>query len=108
MHLAKSQQFLIFWFGFLVKVYVSSFYIIFQLLEESIFTFVKDELKRMQRLLKSKCSDGEMDTDMNEGMRSSREAFQNIALHFLRRINHENLADSLQSSKNILQLHFNG
>lgn len=108
MHLAKSRQFLIFWFGFLVKVYVSSFYIIFQLLEESIFTFVKDELKRMQRLLKSKCSDGEMDTDMNEGMRSSREAFQNIALHFLRRINHENLADSLQSSKNILQLHFNG
>ncbi|XP_042075824.1 NACHT, LRR and PYD domains-containing protein 12 isoform X7 [Haplochromis burtoni] len=70
---------------------------IFKLLEESIFTFVKDELKRMQRLLKSKCSDGEMDTDMNEGMRSSREAFQNIALHFLRRINHENLADSLQS-----------
>lgn len=63
---------------------------------------MKDELKRMQRLLKSKCSDGEMDTDMNEGMRSSREAFQNIALHFLRRINHENLADSLQSSKNIL------
>lgn len=104
----KSQQFLIFWFGFLVKVYVSSFYIIFQLLEESIFTFVKDELKRMQRLLKSKCSDGEMDTDMNESMRSSREAFQNIALHFLRRINHENLADSLQSSKKILQLHFNG
>lgn len=69
---------------------------------------MKDELKRMQRLLKSKCSDEEMDTDMNEGMRSSREAFQNIALHFLRRINHENLADSLQSSKNILQLHFNG
>lgn len=108
MHLAKSQQFLICFvcFCFLLKVYVSSFYIIFQLLEDSIFTFVKDELKRMQRLLKSKCSDGEMDTDMNEGMRSSREAFQKIALHFLRRINHENLADSLQSSKNIFTAAF--
>ncbi|XP_019207635.1 NACHT, LRR and PYD domains-containing protein 3 isoform X3 [Oreochromis niloticus] len=70
---------------------------IFKLLEESIFTFEKNELKRMQRLLKSKCSDEEMDTDMNEGMRSCREAFQKIALHFLRRINHENLADSLQT-----------
>ncbi|XP_030606853.1 LOW QUALITY PROTEIN: NACHT, LRR and PYD domains-containing protein 3-like [Archocentrus centrarchus] len=78
---------------------------IFKLLEESIFTFVKDELKRMQRLLKSECSDEEIDTDLDETMRSSKEAFLKIALNFLRKIKQEDLANSLQSKSPVMCQH---
>ncbi|XP_078143450.1 protein NLRC3-like [Centroberyx gerrardi] len=79
---------------------------IFMLLEENIVTFVKNELKRFQRVLspdypecleRQKEDEEVMDGEEEEQRRSSREAFLNITLHFLRRMKQEELADSLQS-----------
>lgn len=66
---------------------------------------MRDELNKTQRLLNSECSDEEvMRTEEDEDTRGTREAFLKITLHFLRRINQEDLANSLQSSKMIVQL----
>ncbi|XP_078142753.1 NACHT, LRR and PYD domains-containing protein 3-like [Centroberyx gerrardi] len=79
---------------------------IFMLLEEKIVTFVKNELKRFQRVLSPdypECSERQMkdeevvDGEEEEQRRSSREAFLKITLQFLRRMKQEELADSLQS-----------
>ncbi|XP_074485916.1 protein NLRC3-like [Sebastes fasciatus] len=79
---------------------------IFMHLEESIVTFVKNELEKFQKILSldypeclERQSDIEevLDGEEEEKRRSSREAFLNIALHFLRRMKQEELADSLQS-----------
>ncbi|XP_071398312.1 NLR family CARD domain-containing protein 3-like isoform X2 [Centroberyx affinis] len=79
---------------------------IFMLLEENIVTFVKKELKRVQRVLSPdnpECSDRQredeevVDGEEEEQRRSSREAFLEITLHFLRRMKQEELADFLQS-----------
>ncbi|XP_028442264.1 NLR family CARD domain-containing protein 3 isoform X1 [Perca flavescens] len=79
---------------------------IFMLLDENIVTFVKNELKRVQRVLNPfypECleiqKEGEevLDSEDGEQRRSSREAFLKIVLHFLRRMKHEELADCLQS-----------
>ncbi|KAM9345027.1 NLR family CARD domain-containing protein 3-like isoform 2-T3 [Symphorus nematophorus] len=79
---------------------------IFMLLEENIVTFVKNEVKKIQRLLSSdypECleglreDEGGFDGEDEEQMRSSREAFLKITLHFLGRMNQEKLADCLQS-----------
>ncbi|XP_067429698.1 NLR family CARD domain-containing protein 3-like isoform X2 [Thunnus thynnus] len=79
---------------------------IFMLLEENIVTFVKNELKKMQRVLspnypeclESQREDEEvLDSKEEEQRRSSREAFLKITLHFLRRMKQEELADRLQS-----------
>ncbi|XP_078140018.1 protein NLRC3-like [Centroberyx gerrardi] len=79
---------------------------IFMLLEESIVTFVKNELKRIQRVLspdypeclESQREDEEVvDGEEEEQRRSSREDFLEITLTFLRRMKQEELADSLQS-----------
>ncbi|XP_071384254.1 NACHT, LRR and PYD domains-containing protein 3-like [Centroberyx affinis] len=79
---------------------------IFMLLEENIVTFVKNELKRVQRVLSPdypECSEKQReDEEMVDGeeekqRRSSREAFLQITLHFLRRMKQEELADFLQS-----------
>ncbi|XP_071396926.1 protein NLRC3-like isoform X2 [Centroberyx affinis] len=79
---------------------------IFMLLEENIVTFVKNELKRFQRVLSpdyAQClerqREDEEDVDGEEEgqRRSSREAFLQITLQFLRRMKQEELADSLQS-----------
>ncbi|XP_078139935.1 protein NLRC3-like [Centroberyx gerrardi] len=79
---------------------------IFMLLEENIVTFVKNELKRFQRVLSPdypEClerqrEDAEdVDSEEEEQRRSSREAFLQITLHCLRRMKQEELADSLQS-----------
>ncbi|TDH15408.1 hypothetical protein EPR50_G00031410 [Perca flavescens] len=88
------------------------FIILFQLLEESIVTFVKKELKKFQKVLTpdypeclesqredEKVLDGE---DEEQKRRSSREAFLKITLDFLRRMKQEELADRLQSSERIL------
>ncbi|XP_075933372.1 protein NLRC3-like [Anarhichas minor] len=70
--------------------------ILFQLLEENIVTFVKNELKKIQKV--SQREDEEvLDGEDEEQRRSSREAFVKITLHFLRRMKQEELADCLQS-----------
>ncbi|KAF1393369.1 hypothetical protein PFLUV_G00014900 [Perca fluviatilis] len=84
---------------------------IFMLLEESIVTFVKKELKKFQKVLSpdypeclesqredEKVLDGEDEDE--EQRRRSREAFLKITLHFLRRMKQEELADHLQSRSN--------
>ncbi|XP_044069472.1 protein NLRC3-like isoform X2 [Siniperca chuatsi] len=77
----------------------------FMLLEENIVTFVKNELKEIQKVLspdypeclESQREDEEvLDGEEEEQRRSSREAFLKITLHFLRRMKQEELADRLQ------------
>ncbi|XP_033182538.1 protein NLRC3-like, partial [Anabas testudineus] len=79
---------------------------IFLLLEENIVTFVKNELKKIHKVLspdypqclESQREDEEMlDGEDEEQRRSSREAFVKITLNFLRRMKQEELADCLQS-----------
>ncbi|XP_068583083.1 NLR family CARD domain-containing protein 3-like [Cebidichthys violaceus] len=79
---------------------------IFMLLEENIVTFVKNELKKIQKGLSSdypECLESQredeevLDGKDEEERRSSREAFVKITLHFLRRMKQEELAESLQS-----------
>uniref|UniRef100_A0A665UEX5 B30.2/SPRY domain-containing protein n=1 Tax=Echeneis naucrates TaxID=173247 RepID=A0A665UEX5_ECHNA len=73
--------------------------IVFQLLEENIVCYVKNELKKMKRSLSldypqfMKNEDDEVD----EEQRRSREAFLKITVNFLRRMKQEELADCLQS-----------
>ncbi|KAL3065027.1 hypothetical protein OYC64_015249 [Pagothenia borchgrevinki] len=82
---------------------------IFMLLEENIVTFVKNELKKIQTVLtsdypeclESQREDEEVLDGEDEEQRSSREAFLNISLHFLRSMKQEELAERLQSSKSI-------
>uniref|UniRef100_A0A3Q3AD71 B30.2/SPRY domain-containing protein n=1 Tax=Kryptolebias marmoratus TaxID=37003 RepID=A0A3Q3AD71_KRYMA len=80
-------------------------FIILQLLEDNIVSFIKNELKTFQKLLnpdytecfKSQRRDEESSEDENEEQRrSSREAFVKITQHFLRRMKQEELADRLQ------------
>ncbi|XP_065817492.1 NLR family CARD domain-containing protein 3-like [Labrus bergylta] len=71
---------------------------IFMLLEENIITFVKNELKRVHRVLSPhypECLESQSEDD--EQGRSCKEAFLKITLHFLRRMKQEELADCLQS-----------
>ncbi|XP_024113992.2 NLR family CARD domain-containing protein 3-like, partial [Oryzias melastigma] len=65
---------------------------------DNIVTFVKKELKKIQKLL-SQWEDEEEDED--EEQRSSRESLMKITENFLRRMKQEELADRLQSSKRI-------
>ncbi|XP_067439913.1 NLR family CARD domain-containing protein 3-like isoform X2 [Thunnus thynnus] len=79
---------------------------IFMLLEENIVTFVKNELRKMQKVLspdypeclESQREDEEvLDGEEEEQRRSSRDAFLKITLNFLRRMKQEELADRLQN-----------
>ncbi|XP_032364735.1 LOW QUALITY PROTEIN: NLR family CARD domain-containing protein 3-like, partial [Etheostoma spectabile] len=79
---------------------------IFMLLEENILTFIKNELKKIQKVLcpdypeclESQREDEEvLEGEDEEQRRRSREAFLKITLHFLRRMKQEELADRLQS-----------
>ncbi|KAF1380194.1 hypothetical protein PFLUV_G00184260 [Perca fluviatilis] len=79
---------------------------IFMLLEENIGTFVKNELKKIQKVLSPdypECLESQsedekvLDGEDEEQRRSSREAFLKITQHFLRRMKQEELADRLQS-----------
>ncbi|XP_074539283.1 NLR family CARD domain-containing protein 3-like [Halichoeres trimaculatus] len=72
---------------------------IFMLLQENIISFVKSELKNIQRALSSdypECFEGQGE-DEDAEQRKSREAFLKITLHFLRRMKQGELADCLQS-----------
>ncbi|XP_059180127.1 NLR family CARD domain-containing protein 3-like isoform X2 [Centropristis striata] len=74
---------------------------IFMLLEENICTFVKNELKKIQKVLSpdyQESSETQREDEEDEKqMRSSREAFLEITLHFLRTMKQKDLADCLQS-----------
>ncbi|KAM4606549.1 protein NLRC3-like [Polymixia lowei] len=79
---------------------------IFMLLEENIITFVKNELKRFQRVLSSdypECLERQMEDEEagggeeEEQRRRDREAVLKITLHFLRSMKQEELADSLEN-----------
>ncbi|XP_078796612.1 NACHT, LRR and PYD domains-containing protein 3-like [Oryzias latipes] len=69
---------------------------IFLLLEDNIVTFVKKELKKIQKLLSHREEEEELE-DEDEEQRSSRESLMKITVNFLRRMKQEELADRLQS-----------
>ncbi|XP_028296975.1 protein NLRC3-like, partial [Gouania willdenowi] len=67
--------------------------------EDNIISFVKAELKHMQKIVDGddpECSESQMEGE-DEEQRRSREAFLNIALYFLKRMKQEELAEHLQS-----------
>ncbi|XP_044000257.1 NLR family CARD domain-containing protein 3-like isoform X5 [Gambusia affinis] len=68
---------------------------IFMLLEDNIVTFVKNELKKIQKLL-SPDDDEVLEDEDEEQRRSNREAVMKITLNFLRRMKEVELADRLQ------------
>ncbi|XP_075310705.1 protein NLRC3-like [Odontesthes bonariensis] len=73
---------------------------IFMLLEDNMLTFVKEELKKMQKALSPdypECLESQREGE-DEEQRSSREALVKITVHFLRRMKQEELADRLQSN----------
>ncbi|XP_034410855.1 NACHT, LRR and PYD domains-containing protein 12-like, partial [Cyclopterus lumpus] len=79
---------------------------IFKLLEKNIVSFMKSELKKMQKVLSPDYPEGSagqkedeevLDGEDEEQMRSSGEAFLKITLNLLRRMKQEELADCLQS-----------
>uniref|UniRef100_A0AAQ4QZM7 NACHT domain-containing protein n=1 Tax=Gasterosteus aculeatus aculeatus TaxID=481459 RepID=A0AAQ4QZM7_GASAC len=70
------------------------------LLEENILTFVKNELKKIQKVMSSDypvCLEKEDEEVLDEEQRRSREAVVKISVHFLRRMKQEELAERLQS-----------
>ncbi|XP_078796872.1 NLR family CARD domain-containing protein 3-like isoform X1 [Oryzias latipes] len=69
---------------------------IFLLLEDNIVTFVKKELKKIQKLLSHREDEEELE-DEDEEQSSSRESLMKITVNFLRRMKQEELADGLQS-----------
>ncbi|XP_074526292.1 NLR family CARD domain-containing protein 3-like [Halichoeres trimaculatus] len=72
---------------------------ILMLLQENIISFIKSQLKEIQRVLSPdypECFESQWE-DEDEEQRRSREAFLKITLHFLRRMKQEELADCLQS-----------
>ncbi|XP_076736948.1 protein NLRC3-like [Maylandia zebra] len=71
---------------------------IFMLLEDNIITFVKNELKKMRKVLSPdypECIESQREDD--EQRRSSIEGFVKITVDFLRRMKQEELADCLQN-----------
>ncbi|XP_028279862.1 NACHT, LRR and PYD domains-containing protein 12-like [Parambassis ranga] len=71
-----------------------------QLLEYNILAFVKDELKKIQKLLSPdypECCEGQREDEEDEEQRRSRESFVQITVDFLRRMEQEELAERLQS-----------
>ncbi|XP_030610730.1 NLR family CARD domain-containing protein 3-like [Archocentrus centrarchus] len=69
---------------------------IFMLLEDNIITFVKDELKKIKKILSPDYPEC-LEREDEEQRRNSREAVMKITLDFLRRMKQEELAELLQS-----------
>lgn len=98
-------------FNFMISHWLNhSYSILFQLLEENIVNFVKNELKKILNILdpdypeclESHGEDEELLKAENEKqMNSSREAFVKLTLHFLRMMKQAQLADHLESSKRV-------
>lgn len=75
-------------------------FVLFEVLEEDITTFVKEELKRIKNILGPEGSERLKETaGEKEQKKSNREAFVNIVLNLLRRRKQEDLANKLQNSK---------
>uniref|UniRef100_A0A3B3DM88 B30.2/SPRY domain-containing protein n=1 Tax=Oryzias melastigma TaxID=30732 RepID=A0A3B3DM88_ORYME len=74
--------------------------ILLQLLEDNIVTFVKKELKKIQKILSQREDEEELEGE-DEDQRSSKESLMKITENFLRRMKQEELADRLQNSKRI-------
>lgn len=77
---------------------------LFQLLEDNIISFVKAELKQMQKIVDGddpESSESQMEGEEEEQRRSSREAFLKITLCFLKMMKQEELAQRLQNSKSM-------
>ncbi|XP_041868282.1 NACHT, LRR and PYD domains-containing protein 3-like [Melanotaenia boesemani] len=73
---------------------------IFMLLEDNMINFVKNELKKIQKLLSPdypECS--VLEGEDEEQRKSSREALMKIAVDFLRKMKQEELAERLQSKR---------
>ncbi|KAM9342603.1 NLR family CARD domain-containing protein 3-like isoform 2-T2 [Pholidichthys leucotaenia] len=78
---------------------------IFLLLEDTIVTFIKKELKKIQKIVspdyqecfENQRKEQEVSADEDEDQQRSSEAFLKIVLHFLRRMDHEELAECLQT-----------
>uniref|UniRef100_I3JMJ3 Protein NLRC3 n=1 Tax=Oreochromis niloticus TaxID=8128 RepID=I3JMJ3_ORENI len=75
---------------------------IFMLLEDNIITFVKNELKKIQKVLSS-----DYPECLESQRSSSREAFMKITVDFLRRMKQEELADRLQRQLQAAVCHCN-
>lgn len=82
----------------------------FQMLEENIFSFVKNELKKIQNILSPgypknaenlKENEEVLESDEEE-RKSTSESFLRITVDFLKRMKQQELADRLQFSKRIL------
>ncbi|KAM8725866.1 ribonuclease inhibitor-like [Acanthopagrus schlegelii] len=73
------------------------------LLEGSIVRFVKNELKKFQRVLSPDYPEGleSQSEDEEQGMSGSSEAILKITLDFLRRMKQDELADCLQNKKDL-------
>uniref|UniRef100_A0A4W5J9J6 NACHT domain-containing protein n=1 Tax=Hucho hucho TaxID=62062 RepID=A0A4W5J9J6_9TELE len=81
---------------------------LFQLLEENIMTFVKNELKMFKRILSPELSQGfesqkqdkeVVDAEDEKQESSAREGALKITLHILRKMNQKELADTLEKCK---------
>ncbi|XP_045079278.1 NLR family CARD domain-containing protein 3-like [Coregonus clupeaformis] len=85
---------------------------IFKSVEANIITFMKSELKRVERLL-SPCSESQgedeevVDSEDEKKQKSAREAALKITLHVLTNMDQKELADTLEKSKNSMPLVFN-
>ncbi|XP_067357101.1 NLR family CARD domain-containing protein 3-like isoform X1 [Channa argus] len=84
---------------------------IFMLLEDNIVTFVKNELKKIQKSLSpdySQCLESQredeevLDGEDEKQRRSSRKSFLKITVNFLRRMKQEELVDCLQNKSSIM------
>ncbi|CAI5669451.1 unnamed protein product [Oreochromis niloticus] len=78
---------------------------IFMVLEGNIITFVKNELKKIQKLLNSDYPE-QLESLKGVEETSSREAFVNITLDFLRKMKHDELADLLKTKTFIRDSHW--
>uniref|UniRef100_A0A665TD67 B30.2/SPRY domain-containing protein n=1 Tax=Echeneis naucrates TaxID=173247 RepID=A0A665TD67_ECHNA len=85
-------------YSFILRVNFTQDVIVFQLLEENIVCFVKNELKEIKRSLSPDYPQfiKNEDDEVDEEQRRSREAFLKITVNFLRRMKQEELADCLQ------------
>uniref|UniRef100_A0A3B4EYA7 B30.2/SPRY domain-containing protein n=1 Tax=Pundamilia nyererei TaxID=303518 RepID=A0A3B4EYA7_9CICH len=74
---------------------------VFMRLEDNIITFVKNELKKIQKMLFPDNSESQMEEEMlleGEGEEhKNREALVKLALHFLRKMEQNGMADYLQN-----------